>query len=99
MKWYISFIIIILILIGFLYVSTSSSSDDIEPLGRLAFVKIANPDMYPEHVHANLLAQYAEERNSKCAIVLHFAGSSNYRNFYNGINRIIIFNDNFLKNF
>lgn len=84
MKWYVAFIVIIFLLIGLLYVSTATSSDDIEPLGRLAFVKIANPDMYPEHVHANLLAQYAEERNSKCAIVLHYAGSSNYRNFMNG---------------
>lgn len=84
MKWYVAFIIVIFLLIGFLYVTTSNTSKDIEPLGRLAFVKIANPDMYPEHVHANLLAQYAQERNSKCAIVLHFAGSSNYRNFMNG---------------
>ena len=68
MKWYAIFIIIILIGVGFLFVSTEESSD-IEPLGRLAFVKIANPDMYPNHVHANLLAQYAEERGSKTAIV------------------------------
>ena len=89
MKWYVAFIVIIFLLIGFLYVSTSATSDDIEPLGRLAFVKIANPDMYPEHVHANLLAQYGQERNSKCAIVLHYAGSSNYRNFQNGAVYII----------
>ena len=84
MKWYVAFIVVIIILVGFLYVSTSTTSDSIQPLGRLAFVKIANPDMFPGHVHANLLAQYAEERNSKCAIVIHYAGSSNYRNFMNG---------------
>lgn len=84
MKWYVAFIVVIIILVGFLYVSTSTTSDTIQPLGRLAFVKIANPDMFPGHVHANLLAQYAEERNSKCAIVIHYAGSSNYRNFMNG---------------
>ena len=84
MKWYVAFIVVIIILVGFLYVSTSTTSDTIQPLGRLAFVKIANPDMFPGHVHANLLAQYAEARNSKCAIVIHYAGSSNYRNFMNG---------------
>lgn len=89
MKWYVSFIIVIFLLVGLIYVASSSTSDDIEPLGRLAFVKIANPDMYPGHVHANLLAQYAQERNSKCAIVLHYAGSSNYRNFMNGNTYII----------
>jgi len=89
MKWYVSFIIVIFLLVGLIYVASSSTSDDIEPLGRLAFVKIANPDMYPGHVHANLLAQYAQERDSKCAIVLHYAGSSNYRNFMNGNTYII----------
>ena len=88
MKWYSSFVVIIILLVGMIYTSTESS-EDIEPLGRLAYVKIANPDMYPEHVHANLLAQYAEERNSQCALVLHYAGSSNYRNFNNGNTYII----------
>ena len=37
--------------------------------------------MYPGHPHSELLAQYAEERNSKCALVVHFAGSSNYRSY------------------
>lgn len=83
MKWYTVFIIIILIGIAFLFVS-SEKSDDVQPLGRLAFVKIANPDMYPNHVHSNLLSEYAQEHGSKCAIVLHYAGSSNYRNFMNG---------------
>ena len=83
MKGYTVFIIIILIGIAFLFVS-SEKSDDVQPLGRLAFVKIANPDMYPNHVHSNLLSEYAQEHGSKCAIVLHYAGSSNYRNFMNG---------------
>jgi hypothetical protein len=57
------------------------SKGPINPLGRLSFVKIENPDMYPGHPHANLLAKYAEERGSQCALVLHFAGSSNYLSF------------------
>ncbi len=88
MKWYISFIIIIIVLAGIVYLSTDSS-ENVEPLGRLGFVKIANPDMYPDHVHANLLSEYAQEHGSKCALVLHYAGSSNYMDFDNGNTYII----------
>ncbi len=56
----------------------------IEPLGRLGFVKFANPDMYPGHPHSQLLAKYGEEKRSKCVLVVHFAGSSNYRSYYEG---------------
>ena len=44
---------IIAVILGYSYVTVSNGP--IEPLGRLAFVKIANPDMYPGHPHANLL--------------------------------------------
>ncbi len=88
MNWYIGFIIIIIVLAGMVYISTDSS-ENVEPLGRLGFVKIANPDMYPDHVHANLLSEYAQEHGSKCALVLHYAGSSNYKNFDNGNTYII----------
>ena len=33
-----------------------------EPIGRLGFVKLANPDMYPGHPHSQLLAEYAKEK-------------------------------------
>ncbi|MDO5852134.1 MAG: hypothetical protein Q4Q23_06570 [Methanobacteriaceae archaeon] len=83
MKWHIIIIAIVLLLVGLLFVSSSSSSE-IQPLGRIGFVKIANPDMYPGHVHSQLLGKYAEERGSKCAIVLHYSGSSNYKSYQEG---------------
>jgi len=76
------FLVIIVLLGG--YISYSSANGPFEPLGRLAFVKLANPDMYPDHVHSKLLAQYAEERGSKCALVVHYGGSSNYRHYMEG---------------
>ncbi len=82
MKW-ISVLLVIIILIGsYSYFTVSNGS--IAPLGRLGFVKFANPDMYPGNLHSELLAKYAEERGSKCALVVHFAGSSNYRSYQEG---------------
>ena len=75
---------IIAIILGYSYVTVSNGP--IEPLGRLSFVKIANPDMYPGHPHAALLGKYVAERGSQCAFVLHFAGSSNYRSFPEAVN-------------
>lgn len=75
---------IIAVIIGYSYVTVSNGP--IQPLGRLSFVKIANPDMFPGHPHANLLGDYALERGSNCALVLHFAGSSNYRSFSETLN-------------
>lgn len=57
------------------------SDGSIKPLGRLTFVKFANPDMYPGHPHSQLLSEYAEAHSSKYALVVHFAGSSNYRSY------------------
>jgi hypothetical protein len=82
--WALVAIAIIAVIVGYSYVTVSSGP--IEPLGRLAFVKILNPDMYPGNAHAELLAQYAQERGSPCALVVHFAGSSNYRSFEQTVN-------------
>ncbi|HEX3014630.1 MAG TPA: hypothetical protein VHO92_10255 [Methanobacterium sp.] len=79
MKWLLVALSIIAIIIGYSYITVSNGP--IDPLGRLSFVKLANPDMYPGHPDSELLAKYAEERGSKCALVVHFAGSSNYRSY------------------
>lgn len=82
MKW-ISVLLVIILLIG-AYSYFNVSNGPIEPLGRLGFVKFADPDMYPGHPHSQLLAKYAEDSGSKCALVVHFAGSSNYRSYAEG---------------
>ncbi len=82
----IGVIVITILCVGGIYSYITVANGSIDPLGRLAFVKIENPDMYPGHPHAVLLAQYAQERNSSCALVVHFAGSSNYRSFPETVN-------------
>jgi hypothetical protein len=82
MKWQVILIAVLAIFGGYLVVSAAISP--FEPVGRLSFVKLANPDMYPGHPHSQLLAEYAEERGSKCALVVHFAGDSNYRHYKEG---------------
>ncbi|BDZ69709.1 hypothetical protein [Methanobacterium petrolearium] len=82
MKWQVILIAVLAIFGVYLVISTAVGP--FEPVGRLAFVKLANPDMYPGHPHSKLLAQYAEERGSKCALVVHFAGDSNYRHYKEG---------------
>jgi hypothetical protein len=77
-------LIVLLLIIGFFYVQNQNVSGSIEPLGRLGFVKLANPDMYPGHPHPQVLAQYAREKGSKCALVVHYGGDSNYRRFLEG---------------
>ena len=76
------FLIIVLILGGFIYISSMNSK--VEPLGRLGFVKLANPDMYPGHPHSEALASYAQQRGSKCALVVHMAGGSGYSHYNEG---------------
>ena len=86
-KLIVGILIVIAILLVSIYYSYSIvSNGPINPLGRLSFVKIENPDMYPGHPHSELLANYAAERNSQCAIVIHFAGSSNYRSYEQTVN-------------
>ena len=81
-KLYIVLIIIaIIISVSVVYSYITISNGPINPLGRLSFVKLENPDMFPGHPHSELLANYAAERGSACAMVVHFAGSSNYRSY------------------
>lgn len=82
MKWSLVALAIFIIIVGYAYVSTINGP--ITPEGRLAFVKVANPDMYPGHLHSQLLAKFANESGSKSILVVHFAGSSNYRNYKEG---------------
>lgn len=81
-RWLLVIVAILVLIIGYSYVTVSNGP--IKPLGRLAFVKLANPDMYPGHTHSQLAAQYAEERNSKTILVLHMYGGSNYRSYPEG---------------
>ena len=82
MKWLLVALCIIALIIGYSYVTVSNGS--IEPMGRLAFVKLANPDMYPGHIHSELLAKEAAAQGSKCALVLQLYGGSNYRSYQEG---------------
>jgi hypothetical protein len=82
MRWSLVAVAILVLIIGYSYITVSNSP--LEPLGRLAFVKLANPDFYPGHPHSQLLEKYADERGSKCALVLHMYGGSNYRSYQEG---------------
>ena len=82
MRWSLVAITILVLIIGYSYVTVSNGP--IEPLGRLAFVKVMNPDMYPGHPHSELLAKHAEDRGSKSALVLQLYGGSNYRSYQDG---------------
>ena len=82
--WALIALAILAVIIGYSYVAVSSGP--IEPLGRLAFVKILNPDMFPGNEHSQLLAQYAADRGSQCALVVHFKGTSNYRSYWQELN-------------
>lgn len=75
-------VIIILLIGGYIYITAALG--DIDPVGRLGFVKLSNPDMYPDHPHSEILAKYAEDRGSESVLVVHFAGSSNYRHYMDG---------------
>lgn len=77
MKFKILALIIFIIILGSAYAVTSISGGNIEPLGRLSFVKLSNPDMYSGSTHSKLLAQYTEERGSNTALVVHLAGHTN----------------------
>jgi len=78
------FIVVILLLLGG-YIYITGLTGNIEPLGRLGFVKLADPDMYPGFPHSQLLAEYAEERNSRSALVVHFAGNfEGYSSYWEG---------------
>ncbi len=79
MRWSVVAISVFAVILVYSFVVVSLGP--IDPLGRLSFVKLENPDMYPGHPHSTLLAQYAQKKGSKCALVLHFAGSSDYSSY------------------
>ncbi len=85
-KIIIGILILTILSLSTLYSYSVVSNGPINPLGRLSFVKIENPDMYPGHPHSQLLANYAAERGSKCVLVVHYAGSSNYRSYDQPLN-------------
>ena len=82
MRWQFIIIIVLLLFGGYLFISVLIGP--VEPIGRLGFVKFSNPDMYPGHIHSQDLAQYAHQQGSKCALVVHYAGDSNYRHYKEG---------------
>jgi hypothetical protein len=82
MKWLLVLLAILALIVGYSYITVSNGP--IEPLGRISFVKLLNPDFYPGHPHSQLLAKFADERRSQSALVVHFAGSSNYRSYQEG---------------
>ena len=82
MRWSLVAIVILALIIGYSYVTVSNGP--IEPLGRLGFVKLENPDMYPGHPHSQLLAKEAAAKGSKCALVLQLYGGSNYCSYQEG---------------
>ena len=76
----IPIIIAILLIFGF-YLWGMSQFSLVEPVGRLTVTKVANPDMFPNHPNAEVLAEYAAKKGSKCVLVVHYGGDSNYRHF------------------
>ncbi len=81
-KLYAGIIIVAVILsVSIVYSYILVSNGPINPLGRLAFVKIENPDMFPGHPHSQLLANYATQQGSPCVLVVHYGGSSDYRSY------------------
>jgi hypothetical protein len=83
MKWKIVVILLVIIVAGYAYVS--SLNGPYTPMGRLSFVKILNPDMAPGNPHSKLVAQYAQDRGSNTALVVHLAGhKSGYPCYYEG---------------
>ena len=82
MKWSLVAIAILALIIGYSYITVSNGP--IDPLGRATFVKLENPDMYPGHPHSELVAKYAEEKGSKCILIVHTYGGSNYRSYQDG---------------
>jgi hypothetical protein len=79
LKW--QFIIVILLSIFGVFLFFSALLGPVDPVGRLGFVKFANPDMFPGHPHSEVLADYGKQRGSKCVLVVHYAGDSNYRHY------------------
>ncbi|RBQ22935.1 hypothetical protein ALNOE001_13240 [Candidatus Methanobinarius endosymbioticus] len=75
-------IIMAIILIFGAYLWLMSQISLIEPVGRLSVTKLGNPDMFPNHGNAAVLGEYAAKTGSKCVLVVHYGGDSNYRQFH-----------------
>jgi hypothetical protein len=87
-KALVSILVVILLIFGsYFYISMQIS--DVEPVGRLGLVKMGNPDMYPGHAQSKVLAEYATKKGSKCALVVHYGGDSNYACYKEGNIEII----------
>ncbi len=83
MNWKVILIVLILLVSVFSYVS--SFNGPYSPMGRLAFVKILNPDMAAGNPHSTLAAQYAKDRGTDTVLVVHLAGHrSGYPNYWEG---------------
>lgn len=74
-------IIMALILIFGAYLWGMTQLSLVEPVGRLTVTKLGNPDMFPNHGNAEVLGEYAAKTGSKCVLVVHYGGDSNYRQF------------------
>ena len=83
MNWKV--IIILLVLVISVYAYVSSMSSPYTPMGRLAFVKVLNPDMSPGNPHSTLAAKYAKQRGSNTVLIVHLAGHrSGYPCYWEG---------------
>jgi hypothetical protein len=82
-KVLVSILVVILLIFGS-YFYLSMQTGTVEPVGRLGLVKLGNPDMYPGHAQSKILADYAAKKGSKCALVVHYGGDSNYACYKEG---------------
>lgn len=82
MKWWLVALVVLALIVGYSYVTVSNGP--IEPLGRVSFVKLANPDFYPGHPHSELFAQEVNKTGSKVGLIVHMYGGSNYRSYREG---------------
>ncbi len=92
MRWLLIVLAILALIIVYSYVTVSNGP--IEPVGRLAFVKFANPDMYTGNPHSQLVAKYIKEHGSNTGLVVHFAGGPEYDSYYEG--NVLIINVGFI---
>jgi hypothetical protein len=92
MKWVLVVLVILALIVGYSYITVSNGP--IEPVGRLAFVKFANPDMYTGNPHSQLVAKYIKEHDSNTGLVVHMAGGPEYSSYYEG--DVLIINVGFI---
>ncbi|WP_067091011.1 hypothetical protein [Methanobrevibacter curvatus] len=80
--------IAIILLFGF-YLWGVTQFSLIEPVGRLTVTKVGNPDIFPQHSNAKVLSEYAAKSGSKCVLIVHYGGDSNYRHFHEDDDNIL----------